>query len=106
MAPVQVSAAPTASPAAPVQASAATDQGIASASSGQGAQNGASQNSAGQSLLTATYVPSHSTAGGTYKVIEKDTGQVVVELPREVTLSSGAASSGDGVPSAGVDLTA
>ena len=106
VAPVQVSAAPATAAAAPAQAGAPADQGAASSSPTQSSQNQGAQNAAAQSLLTATYVPSHSTAGGTYKVVEKDTGQVVVELPREITLSGGAANPGDGVPSAGVDLTA
>lgn len=91
-------------PTAPVQTPATPPQGQAAASSsGQGASSAAQSSDASKGLLTATYVPSRSPAGGTYKVVEKDTGQVVVELPREVTLSPGEANSPQ---PPGIDLTA
>lgn len=96
-------------PALPVQNSIAPAQSQAAPSSpsGQNAPTSTpgSAPDAGQDLLKSTYLPSNSPAGGTYKVVEKNTGQVVVELPREIVLSPG---SSDGAPQApaGVDLKA
>ena len=43
----------------------------------------------GQNLQTS-FDPTQNLAGGVYKIVEKDTGRVVIELPfRPTTLSSG-----------------
>jgi hypothetical protein len=46
-----------------------------------GAPAAAVQATASGQQLQSVYVPTESAAGGVFKIVEKDTGRVIVELP-------------------------
>jgi len=68
------------------------------------ASAGAPANTLSESMVQASVVPAKSVVGYVFKVTEKDTGRVIVELPFQISAPDGAA--GEGALAPLVDLKA